>query len=269
MMIRDKVMLLGALLLGTALYGQSLQSVLPELHRSEQQAVESTQRISNKVQRYRDVRMIPRIPELEQAVDRTLRSAKPNVVNESLLLISKQATPEAVRYFYNSFRQVGRLAEVEYHNPDHGRDHQIFDFSHHVSDAESEEILADPVVAEREALPGEDSIYVWQYLLPFDDMHFRYTYRLSPGMLRISVENVSPLQYKFLNIINEGSFVTELALIFGDDYLLFYGVGGVRVFNPFNILGDKIDPFYYRIDGIFDWYNQNYLQPWLREEIEL
>lgn len=240
----------------------SLDDVMPEISGADWLSVMNEERISRRADGADDLNLLPR-GEAFDSVRRNISNADPNVVSESLLLVKKGAADQDARYFYNSFRRVGDLAVIEYYNPEHEKSHTLFKWSRHVARPGSDRELSDPIIPDDSPLPAEDSIYVWQFLKPINDMYFRYTYTMSDSVLRISVDNVTSLKYGIFPVIGKGNFVTELILIFGEEYLLFYGVGGVKVFNPLNIIGEKVEPFYYRIDGVFDWYNTNFLQPWL------
>jgi len=105
---------------------------------------------------------------------------------------------------------------------------------------------------------------VHQYLPPVGPMTSRMSLASRGDWLSLSLENVSSLNYGILPVINAGNFFAELRVYLGDDFTLIYGVGGVRFFNPFNIFGDKIDPFFYRFQGIFDHYTE-FMRPVLEE----
>mgnify|MGYP006295000933 FL=1 len=206
-----------------------------------------------------DLQLVP--PEYRDSFAADLEEVNPNVISEAVLWIDTEkgtSTRESLLFLMNKFLQVDRLTEIRYYNPDKDKNHVAFDASYRVSEEGSRKRLENIRLT---SLPEELEIVVFQKLPPLGPMTSKYVYTADDEHMEMVARNLTPLKYSFLAVIREGNFYTRVVVLPRDEGLILYGVGAIRLLNPFNILGDKIEPFYYRIKGIFQWYREEALLP--------
>lgn len=197
-------------------------------------------------------------PAWEDSFDQDLKTIRPNVISEVLLWVDseKEGQEEDLLFILNELMKVDRLDEVLFDNPEHINLHPIFTDSYRVSGPDSQEPLENLQV---DSIPRKIEFPVYQELPPVGPMTSLYTFRQRGDVLEMKARNVTPLKVSFFNVIGKGKFYTRIIILPQDEGFLVYGVGAVNVFNPFNILKGKIEPFYYRIYGLFDWYQDEVL----------
>ena len=230
---------------------------LDYLDRSQLQELKNSGIIFSKATRADELKLVP--PELLDSVKKDLRKVRPNVISEALLMVQSENTREAdLLYLFNEFIKVDSLDSIYYYNPEKETDNLLFRNSYRVSSIKTLEPLENLKV---DHIPGSLNFLVYQNFKPIGPMISQYEFKPKYGGLEMTVWNVTPMKGPLLNIINRNKFYSRIVILPMDGGFVFYGIGAVRLFNPFNILGNKIDPFYYRISGIFKWYVDEILLP--------
>lgn len=205
-----------------------------------------------------DLSLVP--PDFRSSFEADMEEINPNVISEALLWVPSDHPHKDLVYLFNQFLQVDRLDEIQYVNLDSGNPHPIFHESYRVPQVDSRKRLPN---IQRDSIPRELSFYVYQVLPPVGPMTSEYAFRNRGNVLEMTARNVTPLKKSFLSVISKGNFYTRVLLYPTEQGFLLYGVGAVKVFNPFNILGGKLEPFYYRIYGLFEWYQEEIVRPML------
>ena len=252
--------LIGVLLLGAVVPAAAgPERALSYLDAAQLQEVEEKGIVFSRPDEAEDLRLVP--PEFRDSFTEDLEEVNPNVISEAVLWIdtdSGKSRRENLLFLMNKFLQVDRLTEIRYYNPDKDKHHVAFDASYRVSEEGSRKRLENIRLT---SLPDSLEIVVFQKLPPLGPMTSKYVYTADDEHMEMVARNLTPLKYSFLAVIREGNFYTRVVVLPREEGFILYGVGAIRLLNPFNILGDKIEPFYYRIKGIFQWYREEALLP--------
>ena len=207
---------------------------------------------------HRNVALIPNHPLAEQ-IARTLRSERPTVISERIIVVPRGLQPAEQLELYNSLRRVQGLSNLRYFNPRRGDWLDLFRQSMAVNDPSARQPIPDPVVT---VIPPDDSVWVLQEMPPFGEILSQYRYVSTGDAFLFSSSNVDSLVYRGMRVARPGQTFSYILVIFGDDYLVTYGIGGVRAFTMFGLLDDRIEgAFGGRTDGLFNWYHREYLEP--------
>lgn len=217
---------------------------------------------SGAVERFLDdageVALLPDHP-LAREVRRALEDTDPNVLSEQLVVVRTAVDDRAVLGLYNSLRRVSDLSYLQYYNDRTERTHDLFRESRAIDGPSSRRGIADPVVT---TLPRDDRVWVLQGLPPFGEVVSEYRYRSEGRAFLFTGTNEDPLPYRGMRVVRPGNMITAILVIPGEDYVLMYGLGGVKAFMMFGLLDDRIEAaFSGRTDGIFTWYYETYLAP--------
>ena len=252
--------LIGVLLLGAVVPAAAgPERALSYLDAAQLQEVEEKGIVFSRPDEPEELRLVP--PEFRDSFTEDLEEVNPNVISEAVLWIdtdSGKSRRENLLFLMNKFLQVDRLTEIRYYNPDKDKHHVAFDASYRVSEEGSRKRLENIRLT---SLPDTLEIVVFQKLPPLGPMTSKYVYTADDEHMEMVARNLTPLKYSFLAVIREGNFYTRVLVLPREEGFILYGVGAIRLLNPFNILGDKIEPFYYRIKGIFQWYREDALLP--------
>jgi len=213
--------------------------------------------IFSKSDKFDELKLI--VPELSSTVERDLRKIGPNVISEALLIVySENPREEDLQYLLNEFIKVDRLDTIYYYNPAKDTDNLLFSDSYRVEGIKNLEPIDNLIIDTNSTTLN---CLVYQDFKPIGPMVSKYEFIKKSDSLEMTVWNETPMKGSFINIISRKKFYSRVVILPMDGGFLFYGIGAVRLFNPFNILGNKIDPFYYRISGIFQWYMDEILLP--------
>lgn len=222
-----------------------------------------TIRFGGTLQEYRDdhraVAFIPNHP-LAQEIRRTLDDQRPNVISERIVVTPRGVTGDEQLELFNSLRRVSALAGLEYYNPRKDRWHTLFHSSQTIDNPRNRRVIPDQEVT---TIPRAESLYVLQDTPPFGDIVYEYHYQSDgTGAFLFRSLNEDSLIYRRMRVARPGQTFSYILVIPGEDYVVTYGIGGVRAFTLFGLLDDRIEAaFGGRTDGIFDWYYREYLQP--------
>lgn len=208
---------------------------------------------------HREVAFIPDHP-LAEEIRRTLSSQRPNVISERLVVVPRGVSAEEHLELFNSLRRVSSLSGLEYYNPRKGRWHALFNDSWAVDGPDARRRIPDPVVT---AIPRDETIFALQDTPPFGELLNEFRYRSDArGAFLFSSINRDSLVYRGMRVARPGQTFSYILVIPGDDYVVTYGIGGVRAFTLFGLLDDRIEgAFGGRTEGLFDWYSREYLEP--------
>jgi len=236
--------------LGALAQGWDLDVLTSSLSEQERQVLLEEGQLSLYQKERPQIKWFPQAQENPQSLQ-TLEKKNANALVESFFYIPRALNQRQIRTLYNGLLGVSALEEIRYYNPEHDQHHRLFGFSHRVEGPGAQEPLEDIQILR---LPPRMEIYLRQELLPVGPMNSKILITQEKGLIQLSLENTTNLNYGILPVIGRGAFFAEIRIYLGEDFTLFYGLGGINFFNPLNIFGDKIDPFFYRFQGIFDHY---------------
>lgn len=203
-----------------------------------------------------DVVLIPDHP-LARYIHDALAEVNPTVISEQLVLIPVTIDRRGTLDLFNSLRRVSDLSYLEYRNDRTGRTHYLFEESSAIDGVRSRLVIDDPVVG---SLPTDDRVWVLQGVPPFGEIVSEYRYRSDGRAFLFTGSNHDPLPYRGMRVVKPGNMITCILVVPTDEFVLMYGLGGVRAFMLFGLLDDRIEAaFSGRTDGIFSWYSQTYL----------
>lgn len=203
-----------------------------------------------------DAVLVPDHP-LAAHIRSDLRSTRPNIMTERLMVVPTVANQATMLTLYNSLRRVSQLTGLEYYNARKNRTHVLFGSSHAVQSQSNPQPIPDPVVR---AIPRDAQVTVLQDTPPFGAVFNEYRYRFDGSAFLFSSSNLSPLLYNGMRVVRPSNMITHILVVPTDTFLLVYGVGGVRAFTAFGLLDDRIGPaFSGRVGGLFGWYYEEYL----------
>jgi hypothetical protein len=243
---------------GAALFGQnapfSIEDLTQHLSRTEKNTLLGTGKVIFFQKDQSDIQYFPLAQENQELI-RNLENKNPNALIEALYLIPEPLPPTKRTALFNEFLKVSELDTIRYYNPEHEQRHKLFGFSYRIEEKNKPERIASDL--ELANMPRQLKVYVHQELLPVGPMTSEFSLRNHGERMDLSIVNVTNLNYGMFPVIGEGAFFSEIRVYFGRDFTLFYAVGGINFFNPFNIFGDRINPFFYRFEGIFDYYKAN------------
>lgn len=232
---------------------ENLVATLPEDLRSE---LLETGRVSRYIEDRDDVALLPDHA-LSRVVTDTLSRERPNVISEQILLIRTRVGADERLDLYNSLRRVSTLSNIQYHNERKDTWHDLFHQSYAVDGPRERRQIEDPVVGR---IPDDDRVWALQVLPPFGTVLSEYRYRFDGEAFLFSGTNEDPLFYRNVRVVRPGNMTTFILVVPGDDFLLVYGLGGVRAFMMFGLLDDRIEAaFSGRTEGLFRWYDDNHL----------
>ncbi len=220
-------------------------------------------RFGGTMQEYRDdhraVAFVPNHP-LAEEIHRVLNDQQPNVISERIVVTPRGVTAEEQLELFNSLRRVSALAGLQYYNPRRQEWLTLFHSSQTIDGPRSQRVIPDQEVT---TIPREETLYVLQNTPPFGDIVYQYHYRSDgAGAFLFRSLNQDPLVYRRMRVARPEQTFSYILVIPGEDYVVTYGIGGVRAFTLFGLLDDRIEAaFGGRTDGIFDWYYREYLQP--------
>mgnify|MGYP001766250866 CR=1 FL=1 len=115
-------------------------------------------------------------------------------------------------------------------------------------------------IQSRKAVPGGEEVEVLQHMEPFTEYGCRYSYRVSPSgrgagsELYFSCENTGKIGYSYQGIdaVSPGNMAWMLYAFPAGDWIVFYGVGGVKAFDMFGVIRDRLKTsFLGRIEAFF------------------
>lgn len=240
------------------LFGQDLASLLSSLPGDIRQELLETGAVERFLDDVDDVALIPDHP-LSREIRRALRDTNPNVLSEQLVIVRTTVNDGEVLGLFNSLRRVSDLSFLQYYNERTDKTQDLFRESRAIDGPSERRVIADPVVT---TLPRDDRIWVLQGLPPFGDIVSEYRYRSEGRAFLFTGTNEDPLPYRGMRVVKPGNMITAILVIPAEDYILMYGLGGVKAFMMFGLLDDRIEAaFSGRTDGIFTWYYQTYLAP--------
>ncbi len=196
------------------------------------------------------------LPQLRAPFRREMKDIKPNVISEALMFVPSRSPQEDLLVMTNELLRVDRMDQIRFYNPEKELRRTLF--------AESYRVPARESGNSDSPRPRELRIFVYQNLKAIGPLVMEYSFRREGEGMEMKALNTTPLKKSVFTLIGEGNFLSRVSIVPVEGGFLLYGVGAVKLFNPFNVLGDKIDPFYYRIHGIFNWYQEEIVQPLLR-----
>ena len=242
--------------LSSVVFAQTLESLLTTLPDDLRSELLETGSVSRYFEDHDNVALLPD-HSLNRVVTDTLSRERPNVISEQILLLRTHIGARERLDLYNSLRRVSTLSHIQYHNERKDTWHELFEQSYAVDGPRERHQIEDPVVAR---IPDDDSVWALQVLPPFGTVLSEYRYRADGEAFLFSGTNEDPLFYRNVRVVRPGNMTTFILVVPGDDFLLVYGLGGVRAFMMFGLLDDRIEAaFSGRTEGLFRWYDDNHL----------
>jgi len=207
---------------------------------------------------YKEVSFLPNTREGDP-IEKDLKSLKPNVLSETLMYIPRGADSQQKLALYNSLRRVSTFKDIRFWNWEKEVERVMFRHSFHIADMDNKDTpLEDPL----EDRIVSDQILVNQELIPFGDVISQYKYKYTGDSLLFEGTNKTPIKYQWFTAVKPGNMLTLFHIIFAEEFTLIYGLGGVDAFDGFGAFKSQIsDPFYYRTNGLFEWYLDTHLKP--------
>ncbi len=240
----------------STVFAQTLDSLLATLPDELRGELLETGRVNRYFEDHDDALLVPDHA-LSRVVTDTLSRERPNVISEQILLLRTDVGPNERLDLYNSLRRVSTLSHIQYHNERKDTWHELFHQSYAVDGPSERRQIEDPVVRR---IPDDDRVWALQVLPPFGTVLSEYRYRYDGEAFLFSGTNEDPLFYRNVRVVRPGNMTTFILVVPGDDFLLVYGLGGVRAFMMFGLFDDRIEAaFSGRTEGLFRWYDENHL----------
>ena len=95
-------------------------------------------------------------------------------------------------------------------------------------------------IVERTRQAGGQTVVADQHMEPFADYRARYSYELDAGELHFRSENLTTISYKGFDAVGPGNMVWYLYGFSQDGATILYGVGAVKAFDMYGLLGDRL-----------------------------
>jgi hypothetical protein len=154
---------------------------------------------------------------------------------------------------YNLLRSVSSMKGIEYYSASRRRKRTLFAESYAIDDPVKRQRLPDPLVDE---IPPSATIYIFQEDLTFGKNVYRsdYHYDVEEGALALRNENLTPMRYLLMTMVQPAQSLTWIVLIPYEGNLLFYGLACARTASLFGLEKSKEDSFYNRLKAIYGWY---------------
>jgi hypothetical protein len=172
-----------------------------------------------------------------------IASLKPNYLSEVMLSIPYR--PGAIEALAAALSDVKGYCGIEYYSKRQKKIYPLFD---------KMEVKA------RRSEAGGEVIEAWQHMDPFSEYKSVYRYRTKasptgPGSELFFIgENTSALSYEGVEAVTPGDMAWALYAFPSGGRIFFYGVGGVRAFDMFGVLRDRLEvSFMGRIEAFFGY----------------
>jgi hypothetical protein len=172
-----------------------------------------------------------------------IASLRPNYLSEVMLSVPYRKG--AIEELAAALADVKGYVGIAYYSKRQKRNYDLFD-------------KVD--IGARRADPEGETIEAAQHMEPFADYGAVYRYRVrasvpGPGSeLFFQSENTSPISYDGVKAVAPGNMSWMLYAFPAGDRIVFYGVGGVRAFDMFGILRDRLETsFIGRVEAFFGY----------------
>ena len=199
------------------------------------------------------------VPGIARAIQGEMKDLDILVLVEALFIVPVSPEEAAREDFslriYNTLRSVSAMKGIEYWSASRERMRVMFQDSFVVKDEKSRSPLPDPLVTE---IPGDDSIFIFQHDSSFGKNVYQARYRSQDGSVRLSMRNLTTMYYGILPLVKPEKLRLEIALLPGDDHILFYGCIGVDAFSMFGMEKKTQSSFYNRIKALYTWFAEKF-----------
>ncbi|WP_156888269.1 DUF6675 family protein [Spirochaeta cellobiosiphila] len=244
-------------ILSTSLFCQSWSDITKGTSLSNEKKPENIMVWSKDLDSYKKISLIPNSSE-KNTIEKAIKNIKPNVISETLIYIPKYSDDNIKLELFNSLRSISKFVDIDYWNWNKQKMRDMFDYSRVISNKNDLTPQNDPL----EVNVKNDKIYVDQEMEPFSRFVSEYKYQSKANIFTFTGTNITPIKYDWFTAVKPGNMLTYFQIYYGSDFTVIYGVGGVDVFDGFGTLKNKIsDPFYYRTNGLFEWYLEEHIKP--------
>ncbi|MCL1815826.1 MAG: hypothetical protein FWG27_08430 [Treponema sp.] len=207
-------------LLGTGVFAQSLESLLPEdlIKQLVQSGTVNRERFDTA-----ELRMVPRYPALERLLDAKRAGLNPNISIESLQLYKKPSsgnwTAEEKSDLCNGIFAISTLKGLEYFSKSRNKMRTLYETSTVIDGPDTKNPRPDPSYR---TPPAELSVFVRQKDLTFGDNVYQFTFYADETAFIIFQENITTLSYGPVPVVDKNKLRSVVAIIDCGPYLLIY-----------------------------------------------
>jgi hypothetical protein len=162
-----------------------------------------------------------------------------NYVGEVIMVIQAEAGSLALKGLAHDLSDVEGYVGIPYWSKQTNHTYDLFDRIK---------------VIQRSMQPAGQTVVADQHMEPFADYRARYSYELTGAELHFRSENLSPISYKGFNAVAPGDMVWYLYGFPQEGAMLLYGVGAIKTFDMFGLLGERLKTsFMGRIQAFFSY----------------
>jgi len=205
--------------------------------------------------------LMPDHGSIRQSVVDTINKLNPNVLVETLYLYRKPAhsrTDSAVWNekqkitVFNQITAISTLTGIQYYSLSRKANRTFYEYSSIIDGPVTKKPLSDPVFTQ---LPAALTVFARQKDLTFGDNIYRYDYLITADAVLFTQENITPLNYGIIPVIEKGSLHSVMAVIDGGDWILIYAASMAKAAS-FPGLSDRVSAsFSNRAQAIIRWFS--------------
>ena len=200
-------------------------------------------------------RLLPPVS-LAPAIQNEFEGYDPNVSDEALFLLPKNDEENLLYHIYSKIRNIRSLSGIQYHSNHYKIWKTLFDNVFETGEIGSD--VAVPTVLPAFA-PAEERIIIHIEDVNFGDGYYEAAYINSTDAAVFGMKNLTSLKYKHVPLISKEKVRFQMAIIPTDEYLLVYGVCGVKAGSLIQKMIHIPSSFYTRMKALRDWFsNQIY-----------
>ena len=155
---------------------------------------------------------------------------------------------------YNTLRKIDKMKGLEYWSESNQRMRVMFKDAYLIASPDARAPLPNPIVQE---IPDVDIRYVFQDDSLFGPNTYRAEYRHNSGMFRVTMYNLDRLFYGIIPVVPKEKLRLDIAILPGEDYLVFYSCIGADVFTFMGFERRVLPSFSNRIKALFSWFLNN------------
>ncbi|MBN2511095.1 MAG: hypothetical protein JXB03_12520 [Spirochaetales bacterium] len=180
-----------------------------------------------------------------------------NVNDEALFLLPLMNQENSIDHIYRKLRNVNTLSGIQYHS-NHYREWKIlFD-----NVFEAEKVGSDTALefSSKGTVPHEERIIIHLEDVNFGSSYYEAVYFNSDSAAGFGLKNLTSLRYKLIPLIGKGKVRFQMLMIPTDEYLLVYGVVGVKAGSLIQEVIHLPSSFYTRLKALRNWFSAQIYQ---------
>lgn len=180
---------------------------------------------------------VPAAAPFYRETEDAVRKGGYNYLGEVLLMMRRAEGDAAIPAMTARLRDVERYAGIPYWSTRQQTWYDLFDWVRVVSGTRTESL---------------GSLEARQFMNPFGEYGSRYEWSFAPTDLSFSGVNTTALSYDGIKAVSPGNMIWRFRAYIQGDYWVFYGLGGVKAFDLFGALRDRLSAsFMGRIEAFF------------------